>query len=72
MTPEECFKSFIDAGRRTCGGCNKSRECGMGELETAFLFGSFIPAIDPHGQTFAIPKETTEWAEKKLEEFDAR
>ena len=62
---------FVRAGRRSCGGCGKERECGMGELETALLFGSFIPSIDPHGQTFLIPPDVTKWAKKKLEEFDA-
>lgn len=71
MKPKECFESFIKAGRRSCGGCNRERECGMLELNTAYLFGSFIPRVDPHRQTFAIPAETTEWAKKKLEEYDA-
>lgn len=51
-----CCEKLV-AMNRTCSGCNDQHLCGMLERNAQWLFGTFLPAIDPTGQTFGIPIE---------------
>lgn len=52
-----CCERLVAMGR-TCSGCDSQHLCGMLERNARWLFGEFLPAIDPTGQTFGFPKLT--------------
>lgn len=52
---QDCCKSLVKAGR-TCSGCDDQFWCGMGEHNAKWLFGTFLPAIDPTGLVFGVRK----------------
>jgi len=63
LTPEEqqrcadeCYNSLKRSGR-TCSGCHWQHLCKMGQDTTHWLQTEFLPAIDPTGQVFGIPRK---------------
>jgi len=52
-----CFERLRTMGR-TCSGCGDQYLCGILEYNAQWLFGEFLPAIDPTGQVFGFPKTT--------------
>lgn len=47
----DCYKRLM-AQSRTCSGCDLQHLCKMPADNAKWLFGEFLPAIDPTGQVF--------------------
>jgi hypothetical protein len=51
-----CYAGLLARGRRSCAGCDLQYDCEMPAAMTRWLVTEFLPAIDPTGTVFGVPR----------------